>query len=56
MTRSTLTLDRAAKLNALGPEMLADLERHLAALDLDHDVRVVIVTGAGERRFALGPM
>ena len=51
---ATLTLDRAAKLNALGPEMLADLERHLAALDLDHDVRVVIVTGAGERAFCVG--
>jgi enoyl-CoA hydratase/carnithine racemase len=49
-----LTLDRAAKLNALGPEMLADLERHIAAIDRDNDVRAVILTGAGERAFCVG--
>ncbi len=51
---ATLTLDRAAKLNALGPEMLADLERHIAAIDRDYDVRVVILTGTGERAFCVG--
>ncbi len=51
---ATLTLDRAAKLNALGPEMLADLERHIAAIDRADDVRVVILTGAGERAFCVG--
>jgi enoyl-CoA hydratase len=49
-----LTLDRAAKLNALGPEMLAELERHIAMIDRDNDVRVVILTGAGERAFCVG--
>jgi enoyl-CoA hydratase len=49
-----LTLDRAAKLNALGPEMLAELERHIATIDRDNDVRVVILTGAGERAFCVG--
>jgi enoyl-CoA hydratase/carnithine racemase len=51
---ATLTLDRAAKLNALGPEMLANLERQIAAIDRDYDVRVVILTGAGERAFCVG--
>jgi enoyl-CoA hydratase len=51
---ATLTLDRAAKLNALGPEMLADLERHIAAIDRNYDVRAVILTGAGERAFCVG--
>ena len=51
---ATLTLDRATKLNALGPEMLDDLERHVATVDRDTDVRVVIVTAAGERAFCVG--
>jgi enoyl-CoA hydratase/carnithine racemase len=51
---ATLVLDRPAKLNALGPAMLAELERHLDALDRDTEVRVAIVTGSGERAFCVG--
>src|SRR5687768_17149573 len=51
---ATLTLDRPAKLNAIGPEMLADLERHLAKIDGDPDIRAVIVTGSGDRAFSVG--
>lgn len=51
---ATLTLDRAAKLNAIGPDMLAELERHIAAIDRDQAVRVVILTGAGDRAFSVG--
>jgi enoyl-CoA hydratase len=51
---ATLTLDRPAKLNAIGPEMLADLERLLAEIDGDGDVRAVIVTGCGARAFSVG--
>jgi enoyl-CoA hydratase/carnithine racemase len=51
---ATIVLDRPDKLNALDPSMLAGLEAHLAALDRDPDVRVVLVTGAGERAFCVG--
>lgn len=51
---ATLTIDRAAKLNALSPEMLNELERHVAALDHDTHVRAVIITGCGERAFCVG--
>lgn len=51
---AVLTLDRPAKLNALGPAMLADLEHRIAKLEADRAVRVVIVTGAGERSFCVG--
>ena len=51
---ATLTLDRPAKLNALGPAMLAELERLLDQIDRDADIRVVIVTGGGERAFCVG--
>jgi enoyl-CoA hydratase len=51
---ATLTLDRTAKLNAIGPDMLVDLERLLAEIDGDPDVRAVIVTGSGDRAFSVG--
>jgi enoyl-CoA hydratase/carnithine racemase len=49
-----LRLENGAKLNAFTEGMLADLERHLAALDRDTSVRAVIVTGEGEKAFCAG--
>ncbi|MFC7432067.1 MULTISPECIES: enoyl-CoA hydratase/isomerase family protein [unclassified Agrococcus] len=49
-----LTLDRPAKLNAVTQEMSQALERVVAALDADDEVRVVVLTGAGERAFSAG--
>ncbi len=49
-----LTLDNAAKLNALTVPMLEALEAHLIAIEQDTEVRVVIVTGAGEKAFCCG--
>jgi enoyl-CoA hydratase/carnithine racemase len=51
---ATLTLDRGPKLNAIGPDMLTALERHVEAIERDRNVRAVIVTGAGERAFSVG--
>jgi enoyl-CoA hydratase/carnithine racemase len=51
---ATLTLERPAKLNAIGPDMLAELERLLAEVDGDVEVRAVIVTGSGNRAFSVG--
>jgi enoyl-CoA hydratase/carnithine racemase len=51
---ATLTLDRPAKLNAVGPEMIAELARLLAEIDADRDIRAVIVTGSGSRAFSVG--
>jgi enoyl-CoA hydratase len=51
---ATLTLDRPSKLNAIGPDMLAALDRLLAELDVDPNVRTVIVTGSGDRAFSVG--
>ena len=51
---ATLTLDRPAKLNAIGPEMVAELERLLAEIDADRDIRAVIMTGSGGRAFSVG--
>jgi enoyl-CoA hydratase/carnithine racemase len=50
----TLTIDRPHKLNALGPSLLSDLERLVGDIDRDHDIRVVVVTGVGDRAFSVG--
>lgn len=49
-----LTLDRPTKLNAVTQEMSQALERVVAALDDDPDVRAVVLTGAGDRAFSAG--
>ena len=44
---AVLTLDRPAKLNALSTELIGDLSEALARLVTDDDLRVLILTGAG---------
>ena len=51
---AVLTLDRAAKLNAMTPEMTDDLRAHVAALNRDDTVRAVVLTGAGPKSFCAG--
>ncbi len=51
---ATLILEREAKLNALNPPLLTELESVLSALDHDANVRVVVITGAGHRAFSVG--
>jgi enoyl-CoA hydratase/carnithine racemase len=49
-----LRLDNPAKLNSLTVPMLEALDAHCAALERASDVRVVIVTGTGEKAFCTG--
>src|SRR5215213_7535922 len=51
---SAIVLDRPHKHNALTPEMLEQLEQILINLDSDRDVRVVLLTAAGDRSFCAG--
>lgn len=51
---ATITLDRPNVLNALNVCMVAELREAFAELEGDDTVRVVILTGAGERAFAAG--
>ena len=51
---ATICLNRPAKHNALTPEMLEQLEQILIGLDTDRDVRVVLLTAAGDRSFCAG--
>jgi enoyl-CoA hydratase len=51
---ATILLDRPAKLNALTPEMLRELDDELGRLAEDRASRVVVVRGAGNRAFCAG--
>ncbi|PZN92574.1 MAG: enoyl-CoA hydratase [Alphaproteobacteria bacterium] len=50
---ATITLNRPDKLNALTPDMLSAVFRHVAEAGADPAVRVIVLTGAG-RGFSAG--
>lgn len=49
-----VTLNRPEKRNALSPEMVVRLAQFWREVADDHDVRVVVVTGAGDKAFSSG--
>jgi len=51
---AVITLNRPSVLNALSSALLAELSDALTAIEDDRGVRVVIITGAGEKAFAAG--
>jgi len=51
---ATITLERPEKLNALTPAMLEALEAALTSIEADEAIRVVLITGAGDRAFCAG--
>lgn len=51
---ATLTVNRREALNSLNSAVLAELECALYGLDLDAAVKVVVITGAGEKAFVAG--
>lgn len=51
---ATITLNRPEKLNAWTPAMGADLADAFATADADSQVRVVVLTGAGDKAFCAG--
>ncbi len=51
---ATVTLDRPKALNALNAAMIRELGEVFGELAADDEVRVVLLTGAGERAFAAG--
>ena len=51
---ATIVLNRPAKLNAVTPAMAARLIDLVARCNADPEVRVVILTGAGEKAFCAG--
>jgi enoyl-CoA hydratase/carnithine racemase len=50
----TVTLNRPERMNALSPTMLRELSEFWPLFDSDPDLRVAVVTGAGDRAFCSG--
>jgi enoyl-CoA hydratase len=51
---AVLTINRPDKLNALNIETIGELSNALDVLDTDSSVRVLIITGSGEKAFVAG--
>ena len=51
---AVITLNRPAKLNAVTPDMSKELTRLAHEINDDPAIRVVVLTGAGERAFCAG--
>jgi len=51
---ATVTIDRAEKLNVLNSGLVAELTRAISDLASDDDLRLVILTGAGDKAFIGG--
>ncbi len=51
---ATITLNRPEKHNALSQPLLAELRDVLDGLEVDKNIRVVVLTGAGRRAFSTG--
>ncbi|TYP92620.1 enoyl-CoA hydratase [Fodinibius salinus] len=51
---TTLTIDRPNKLNALNDEVLNELAQFFKSVQVDKDLRAVIIKGAGDKAFAAG--
>lgn len=51
---ATITLDRQRALNAMDTAAYRDITEALARIDADPEVRVGIITGAGDRAFSAG--
>jgi enoyl-CoA hydratase/carnithine racemase len=49
-----LTIQRERQRNALSPQVISELLAHLDALEKDGSVRVVVLSGAGEKAFCAG--
>jgi enoyl-CoA hydratase len=51
---ATITLNRPKSLNALNTALLTELKDALEDAEVDADVRVIVITGAGEKAFCAG--
>ena len=51
---ATITFNRPKALNALNGALLAELSRALDEIAANEDIRVLILTGAGDKSFVAG--
>ena len=51
---ATVTINRPKKLNALNRETIQELHEAISELEDDSDIKVIIITGSGEKAFVAG--
>ncbi len=51
---ATLTINRPSKLNALNKATIQELHEAFSAAEIDEEVKVIILTGSGEKAFVAG--
>jgi enoyl-CoA hydratase len=51
---AVITINCPEKMNALSKTVLAELEHVLGELHQDHSIKVIVITGAGEKAFVAG--
>ena len=51
---ATITINRPSKLNALNKDTIEELHKAFSLLEVDKAVKVIIVTGSGEKAFVAG--
>src|SRR6056297_3344624 len=51
---ATVTINRPSKLNALNKETIAELHDVFNELEIDENIKVIILTGSGEKAFVAG--
>lgn len=51
---ATLTINRPSKLNALNRQTIRELHEAFVAAEIDDEVKVIILTGSGEKAFVAG--
>jgi len=50
----TITINRPSQLNALNGETIAELSQEFKSAEADNQVRVIVLTGSGEKAFVAG--
>lgn len=51
---ATVTINRPTKLNALNKATIIELQHALTSLEINKEIRVIILTGSGEKAFVAG--
>ncbi len=51
---ATITINRPTKLNALNATTISDLHKAIKTLGKNNEIRVIILTGSGEKAFVAG--
>lgn len=51
---ATITINRPTKLNALNKKTITDLQKAFKLLAKNNDIRVIVLTGSGEKAFVAG--